>query len=346
MKKTSDTLTLRQVAKLARTSKSTVSRVLTKHPSVSPKTRARIEAVIAKHGFRPNLFARGLAGGRTGLVAVLASEMNSGFYAEVIRGIDEVAGQHDGHILTSFSHGIPDYTRLWHELATEGRVDGVILIAPPIEIMAAPIDDDSVPAVLCACRAPKHRKVWAGVDSVSVDNEKGMEELLRHLAEQGCRHLVHIAGPENMYDGVERRRAFERFIKSMPGLQGDVIYSALNREGGRAAALQYLAGRATWPDAFVSFNDSTALGVLEALREVGSSVPKPVAVTGCDDEPSSAFVGLTTLHMPMLELGRETARLLFERMERKGEDVPARASVIELSLKIRHTSLIGKAPVR
>jgi LacI family transcriptional regulator len=343
MKKDSDTLTLRQVAKLARTSKSTVSRVLTKHPSVSPKTRARIEAVILKHGFRPNLFARGLAGGRTGLIAVLAAEMNSGFYAEVIRGIDEVAGQHDGHILTSFSHGVPDYIRLWHELATEGRVDGIILIAPPLEIMSTPIQADFVPSVLCACRAPKHRKDWVGVDSVSLDNERGMDELLRHLAEQGCRDLVHIAGPNNIFDGIERRRAFERFIKSMPGLKGDVIQAVLNREGGRTAVLEYLGGRATWPDAFVAFNDSTALGVLEALRERGVSERKPVAVTGCDDEPSSAFVGLTTLHMPMLELGRETARLLFERMERKGGDLPVRASVIELSLKVRNTSLIGKA---
>jgi LacI family transcriptional regulator len=343
MKKDSDTLTLRQVAKLARTSKSTVSRVLTKHPSVSPKTRARIEAVIQKHGFRPNLFARGLAGGRTGLIAVLAAEMNSGFYAEVIRGIDEVAGQHDGHILTSFSHGIPDFTRLWHELVTEGRVDGVILIAPPLEIMSSPVKEDYVPSVLCACRAPKSRKGWANVDSVALNNERGMDELLRHLAEQGCRDLVHIAGPDNICDGIERRRAFESFIRNMPGLKGDVIQAVLNREGGRSAALEYLGKRETWPDAFVAFNDSTALGVLEALRERGGAERKPVAVTGCDDEPSSTFVGLTTLHMPMLELGRETARLLFERMEQKGEDVPVRSSVIELSLKVRQTSLVGRA---
>ena len=346
MKKQPATITLRQIATLARTSKSTVSRVLTKHPSVSPKTRARIEAVIQKHGFRPNLFARGLAGGRTGLIAVLAAEMNSGFYAEVIRGIDEVTGQHDGHILSSFAHGLSDYIRLWHELASGGRVDGIILIAPPLDILSTPAKRDYVPSVLCACRPLGNRKGWGNVDSVTLNNGQAMDELLRHLVEQGCRHLVHVAGPNNVFDGIDRRRTFERFIKNMPGLRGEVIQAALTREGGRAAALEYIGRNEVWPDAFVAFNDSTALGVLEALRERAVSVTKPVAVTGCDDEQSSAFVGLTTLHMPMLELGRETARLLFERIESKDEKVPAHNSVIELSLKVRSSSLVGKAQQR
>jgi len=338
MKKEGKRLTLRQIATLAHTSKSTVSRVLTKHPSVSPRTRARIESVISKQGFRPNLFARGLAGGKTGLVAVLAAEINSGFYAEVIKGIDEIAGQHDGHLLTSFAHGDRDFIRLWKEMSEGGRVDGIILIAPPMGMFSEQVEDHYVPSVLCACRALRNRKGWGEVDSVVLNNQRGFEELMQHLVAQGCRYFVHVAGPADIFDGVDRRRVFEKFIESDSSLKGDVIQATLTREGGRAAVHDYLSRHTGWPDAFVAFNDDTALGVLEALRDHGIAVPTPVAVAGCDDEPASTFVGLTTLHMPMVELGRETARLLFNRMEHRGEQLPVKTSMVDLSLRVRGSS--------
>ncbi len=340
MKKQDKSITLRQIAKLAHTSKSTVSRVLTNHPSVSPKTRARIKTVIRKHGFRPNLFARGLAGGRTGLIAVLASEINSGFLAEVIKGVDEIAGQHDGHLLSSFAHGNADYIRLWKELAEGGRVDGVILIAPPTEILDEPVRPNYVPVVLCACSGEKRTgKGWAQLDSVTVDNDKGISQTLTHLVDQGCRNLVHISGPTDIYDAMERRLSFERFLARNRNLRGEILQSAMSREGGKAAVLEYLNRRTGWPDAFVACNDPMALGVLEALREHSVSVPKPIAVTGCDDESSSGFVGLTTLHMPMVELGRETARLLFDRLDKKNDVPTGRHSVLDMTLKVRQSSL-------
>lgn len=342
MRNQKKTLTLRQIAKLARTSKSTVSRVLTNHPSVSPKTRERIQAVIQKHGFKPNLFARGLAGGRTGLIAVLTSEINSGFYAEVIKGVDEVASQYDGHVLSSFAHGIADYIDLWSGFATGGRVDGIILVAPPTDILGRSIGAGEVPVVLCACRPGRDDKNWSFVDTVTVHNGKGMIEMLRHLVEQGCTRLVHMAGPSNIWDAAERRASFDRFIADHTNLQGEVIELAMTRESGRAATLDYLKKNGGCPDAFVACNDLVALGAMEALKESGVRVPDTVAVTGCDDDAASTVLGLTTLHMPMVELGRETARLLFDRLKTRDPAVPARASVLDMALCVRSSSLIGK----
>ena len=342
MKTQKKTLTLRQIAKLARTSKSTVSRVLTNHPSVSPKTRERIQSVIKKHGFKPNLFARGLAGGKTGLIAVLTSEINSGFYAEVIKGVDEIASQNDGHVLSSFAHGTDDYIDLWSSLATGGRVDGIILIAPPTEILTRAIGSDEVPLVLCACRPEQRVNGWESVDTVTVHNEKGMVEMLRHVVEQGCARLVHMAGPPNIWDAAERRRSFERFIADHPNLAGEIIEIAMTRENGWSATLDYLKVNNEKPDAFIACNDLAALGILEALKESGIRVPDMVAVTGCDDDAASSVLGLTTLRMPMVELGRETARLLFERLNSRDRDIPARESVLDMMLCTRATSLAGK----
>jgi len=339
MKKEGKSLTLRQVAKLARTSKSTVSRVLTKHPSVSPKTRARIETVIEKHGFRPNLFARGLAGGRTGLIAVLTSEIGSGFYAEVIKGIDHVASQHEGHLLSSFAHGTEDYIHLWRNFASGGRVDGMILIAPPLDILSGRVQPEDVPVVLCACRGDRNTRGWERIDSVTVNNEKGMTEILRHLLDQGHKELVHVAGPSNIYDAVDRRRTFEQFLLDHPGLIGDIIETHMTRESGRTAVLEYLRNHPQPADAFVACNDLAALGIFEALKERGIKVPESVAVTGCDDDPASEILGLTTLHMPMQDLGREAARLLFDRLATKEKASSARHSVVEMTLRVRSTSL-------
>jgi len=342
MKKEKESLTLRQIAKLARTSKSTVSRVLTRHPSVSPKTRERVQAVIKKHGFKPNLFARGLAGGRTGLIAVLTSEINSGFYAEVIKGIDGVASQHEGHLLSSFAHGTEDYIDLWEGFSHGGRVDGIILIAPPMEIFSHETFSDDIPTVLCACGVDRSKYEWEEIDTVTVNNEAGINEILRHLVGQGCKKFLHIAGPHNIYDGMDRRRGFEQFMEDHPNLDGTVVETAMTRESGRGAALEYLKGSTDRPEAIVACNDLAALGILEALKESEIPVPDEIAVTGCDDDASSAILGLTTLHMPMLDLGRETARLLFDRLEARGDAIPARDSVVEMTLRVRGTSLAGR----
>jgi len=331
-------LTLRQIAELAGTSKSTVSRVLTKHPSVSPATRERIETVMREHGFQPNLFARGLAGGRTGLVAVLASEITSGFFAEVLHGIDEVAQSHEGHLLSCIAHGTEDYISLWRSFAKRGRVDGIVLLAPPMQIFEHPVLKDDVPVILCAARADKGKKGWGSVDSVNVNNDRAMADVCDHLLQNGKKHLVHIAGPRDVYDARERRKSFQRHTRGRAGVKADILQGGLSREDGQQTIANYLAKDNDMPDALLAFNDSTAYGILEGLREQKIAVPKTVAVTGCDDEPASAILGLTSLYMPMREIGREAGRLLFDRLSASGASERARHSVLDLNLVVRTSS--------
>ena len=118
----------------------------------------------------------------------------------------------------------------------------------------------------------------------------------------------------------------------------------MTRESGRVAILRYLQQSPLSVDAFVAVNDLAALGTLEALKELGLAVPKNVAVTGFDDDDASGILGLTTIHMPMLDLGRETARLLFERLARQREALPVQRSTVGMTLKVRTTSLRSQPP--
>lgn len=339
MKSDKKRLTLRQIAQLARTSKSTVSRVLTNHPSVSPSTRMRIEAAIRKHGYHPNIFARGLAGGRTGLIATLATEINSGFFAEVLKGVNQVVKQNGGHVMSSFAHDNSDYIHLWQSLSEEGRADGIILIAPPAEILAEPYSpEEQPPTVLCACRPGRNSKGWDRASSVTVGNQQGMTELLQHLAERGCRHVAYVAGPRNVFDAEERLTGVKMFAALRPGFTLDILQGGQDREQGYQTILDYMSKRPGPPDAFVAFNDSTAFGVLQALKEIGVAVPAQARVTGCDDEDAAAAVGLTTLHMNMVGLGQEAARLLYRQLGNREGMQPAEHVVIDMQVKARTTT--------
>lgn len=325
-------LNLRQIARLARTSKSSVSRVLTNHPSVAPATRARIEKVIRKHGFQPNVFARGLAGGRTGLVAAITAEMTSGFYAEVLKGIDQVVSERGGHVLSSFAHGPDDYAKFWRKMVDSRQADGIVLIAPPLGVFDKPPHSPDYPTVLCAARPPEGAAPgWADMPSVTVNNHAGMAQLLQALHEHGIRRVAYLAGPPYVFDANERRQAVLDFAAAHREWKVDVVQAGHGHEAGRDVAAAYL-DRHGAPDAFVCFNDATAYGALNALREHGRS---NVLVTGVDDETAARAMNLTTLHMPMPELGQAAARLLVERIAPSAPDLPARHEVVDLDLMWR-----------
>lgn len=332
------TLTLRQIAELAGTSKSTVSRVLTHHPSVSPETRAHIEEVIKKHGFEPNIFARGLAGGRTGLIAVICSEITSGFFAEVLHGIDEVAQHEHGHLLSCVAHGVDDYVQLWQSFARPGRVDGTILIAPPVELFEYTVDS-ALPMALCAARpsASEAGQGWNTVDTATVDNKRAFHRAVEHVYTMGCRKMVHVAGPHNIHDARLRRQGFEEATAAHDDIEATIIDGGLEREDGARAMSAFLSAHDV-PDAVLAFNDSLAYGILSTLQECEIDVPGRIAVSGCDDEPASSILGLTTLHMPMRELGREAGRLLFEKLRPGAQKTGVQHSVLNLSLEIRRST--------
>ena len=208
-------LSLIEIARLAGTSKSTVSRVLRNQPRVSPETRKRVQEVIKAQGFRPNVLARGLTGARTGMIALLCRWMESDFASEVIRGADVEIQSRGDHLLSSFAHASDAYTDLWLNFVGGGQIDGIILVAPPAEIFDQTIRSSFKPIVMCAAQPTAGKAEWEKVDRVMLDNESGMRRAVEHLIQQGYTRLAHLEGPPNNFDG-ERRR--ESFLATVAGL--------------------------------------------------------------------------------------------------------------------------------
>jgi LacI family transcriptional regulator len=221
----------------------------------------------------------------------------------------------EGHLLSSIAHSTEDYIRLWRHFATGNRVDGIVLVAPTVELYEHQVDPELIPSALCLSRPTRNRKGWDAVDSVTLDNREAMERLLQHVYQLGARTLLHPAGLMDNVDARERKKAFIQFVRQYDDVTGEVLPGGPTRSGGRESVLNYLEERShPVPDAILCFNDSTAFGALEALRKTTREKTEHVLVTGFDGEPAADLLGLTTIHAPATEIGRESARLLYRRM--------------------------------
>jgi LacI family transcriptional regulator len=331
-------LTLYEVAKLAGVSKSTVSRVLMDQADVSAKTKARILKIMEESGYRPSRMARSLAGGRSNLIAVVTSGMFSGYYAEVLRGIDVVAHDRGVRIVTSIVHDEGEYSTLLREYAHPGQVDGVILVAPPLALFKTPAPEGGVPLVMVSASATGSRKGWGRFDSVTVDNSGAMERAVDHLVAGGRVRLLHLAGSKTGYDARERCAAFDEVVRKHPKVRGRILPTGPTSGEAAEQLLEFWSAEANRADGIIAYNDDIAIASVKALRSRGIRVPEDVAVVGCDDEHAAEIMGLTTLHMPMVGLGEEAARLLFGRADGEALQVLARQSVLDMPLLIRATT--------
>ena len=331
-------LSVIEIAKLAGTSKSTVSRVLRNQPRVSPATRKRVQEIIKAQGFRPNVLARGLTGARTGMIALLCRWMESDFASEVIRGADVEVQSRGDHLLSSFAHASDAYIDLWLNFVGGGQIDGVILVAPPAEIFTQTIRASFRPIVMCAAQSTRGRSAWEKIDRVMLDNEGGMRRAVDHVVGQGYTRLAHLEGPPNNYDGDRRREAFLAAIAQHRNVTGRIIHECWNEEMAYWRMVELLKADRRACDAYIAFNDGIAIGVLRALREAGVRTPGEAAVVGWDDSRFAGFAELTTVHVPMAEIGRQAAMLLYNQINAKKANVAGNCIELDTSLSIRKSS--------
>lgn len=338
-------LNLKEVAKLAGVSKSTVSRVLRNEPRVSPITRERVKTIIQELKYQPNVFARGLKGAKTGLIGVLSRWIESGFFAELLRHIDDEVKPRGGRLLCSFTPYVDEYTEQWRIFAQGGQVDGVILIAPEVDLFRQSVQPGDVPCVVCCADPAWGGPSWRCVDSVNLCNKEGMQALVQHLYQAGCRRLMHFAGENSTLDGRERADAFLEAAAAYLDVQATIEGEAWTMEMGRDVMRDFIECKRPMPDAFVAFNDAAAVGMVKALREAGREVPRDVVVTGWDNEAIAELADLTTVDLPVRDIARLGVGLLFERMAEDKRMAPSRHERVPVRLIPRtSTSRSGVRP--
>lgn len=301
--------TIRDVAREAAVSVASVSRALNGHSSVHPETRARVVAAADALGYVPHAGARSLSLARSHAIGVVLPDLHGEFFSEIVRGMDREVGARGYHLLLSNMHADAELAAQAMR-SMRGRVDGLIVMAPQLD--AAGLDaalPRGVPAVL----VNSHDGI--GRAAFRIDNASGIAASVAHLAALGRRRLVHVAGPAANIDARERADAYRAALaRHAPDVAPIVVEGDFHEESG-AEAVAMLRNMGAAYDGIVAGNDMMALGVLRALREQGVDVPGAVAVTGFDDIPLARYLGLTTVRVPLAEMGARAVGRLVDALE-------------------------------
>lgn len=329
-------VTIRDVAKVADVSATTVSRVFNHSELVTDETQERVRTVAKNMGYRPNATAQSLSHGRTQVVGVILPAPHGEFFSEIIRGIDEVAQQAEHYLLISSSH----YSLSESEAALDalrGRVDGLLIMTTHVEAQTELLNDIAmdVPVVFMNSALGD-----APYNAFEIENRGGAHAATTHLIECGYERIGIILGPPDSHDVQERLQGYRDALTeagidpdAQPSIKGD-----FTRASGYEAGQEILALDPR-PDAFFACNDYMAIGAMAALQKAGLHVPNDMAMAGFDDIPSARYntPALTTVRVPVYDLGRKAARRLFDLLQ-GGTSAAPRQHILPSELVVRSST--------
>ncbi|MFN8155849.1 MAG: LacI family DNA-binding transcriptional regulator [Candidatus Nanopelagicales bacterium] len=315
--RTSSRPTLEQVAALAGVSRGTASRVLSGASNVSESAVEAVRRAAAELHYRPNLAARSLVTGRTGLVGLLVNEpqhklWTDPFFGELARGAHDRLAEDGVALILSLATEESERDKLV-ELATT-RLDGVLIVrGGGDEKLVHSLVDAGVTAVTAGRPAESLVERVGWVDS---ENRAGARTAVEHLVEKGRRRIGLITGPEDMTVVQDRLAGWQEALKDAGLDAGDELVetAAFTIDSG-ADALARLLERVPDLDAVFAMNDLMALGAMRQLRVAGKDVPGDVAVVGFDDLlAESSSPTLTTMAQDVQGFGVAMASLLLEQL--------------------------------
>ena len=321
-RRSSNAVTIRDVAERSGFSSATVSIVLNNAPLaryIPDSTKARIHRAATQLGYRPNLFARSLRSRRSHTVGVMVFDMTDPYCTLVLRGIENCL--YEASFLPILTDVHNDRTRFerYLEMLLDRRIEGLVVLANwtylDINVLAD-LEKSKIPTVMVS-RELKNEKV----SSVIVDNALGARAALEHLHSLGHRKIAFIRGPHSLVDTIPRWRGVRaaandlnlkidsRLVVDLPESRDP--FSSF--EDGYKLTEQLLHRRVPFT-AVMAFDDMTAFGAIRALSKAGVSVPDQCSVIGFDDVAPAAVYhpALTTIRQPMEVMGESAATLVIE----------------------------------
>jgi len=330
-------LTLEKVGQLAGVSRSTVSRVVNGHPSVSGEVRERVWKVIRETGYQPHAAARSLVTRRTQIIGVIIPESVARLFVDpffplLLGGITATCNTRGYHLMLSLFNGPANPEELYRRLVHSGHLDGVVVASARIDDpLVCRLLQDEIPFILVG------RHVDDRVRYVDADNVGGARMAVEHLIRLGHRRIGAITGPLGTPAGADRLIGYKRALEaSRIAVQEDLVVEGDYSKGSGATGMQQLLPAR--PSAVFCASDSMAIGALETIREAGLRVPDDIALVGFDDVPVATAVepALTTVRQPIEGLGTMAAELLLNLLENPPDgQAPGQRIILPAKLIVR-----------
>lgn len=312
--------TIKELAKLANVSIATVSRALNDDKKVKASTKMLIQKLATETNYNPNLLARSFVTKKSNIIGLVMPDIFGEFFMEIIRGVDEVCYNNGYYTMVTSSHSNRSIVEAIVDYLGKGIVGGLILMTPLLEDdVRETLEKSKIPLVVISGKTSARK--W---DSISIDNFGGSYSVVEYLIKKGHKKIAHITGPLKNNDSIQREAGYKQALKDygIPLEKSWIIGGDFSINSGQSACEKLMTSN-NRPEVIFASNDMMAIGCYVAARNLKLKIPVDFGVAGFDDIFVSQFLNprLTSVHVPIFELGTNAAQILINKMNNKSDKV-------------------------
>ncbi len=329
--------TILDVARLARVSTATVSRVINAPDSVREQTREKVLLAMAKCNYKYNALARGFVTKKSNTIGLIIPTISNAVFADSTLGVQEYADQKNIRVVLGNSYYKYSQEENLVKVLRESQVDGLIITTTNLkgEILKSLVDEN-FPFVLL------FSTVKGGpISAVGIDNYRGGYMATEHLISLGHKRICMVAGKFSMTDrSFHRWHGYKKCLRHN-GILYDkelLVQTDYSLSGGRDS-IKKLLSLPSPPTAVFCSNDYIALGAIKGAREAGLTLPDELSIVGFDDMQTASYMvpALTTIRQPAHEMGQRAAKLLLQLIEKRSKPVQ---DMMDSTLIVRESTTI------
>lgn len=325
-------VTIKDIAKVAGVSHTTVSRALKRHPAISIETTERIQNIAQQMGYTPSAVAQSLLARRTMTIGMVVTTIADPFITRVVEGVESVAQAANYSVFLATSHNNPNQEIAVVEMLHHRRVDAIIVTASRVgSLYTSQLDKTQVPIVLI-----NNQEEGEYLHSIGVDDVQGAQLAVEHLISLGHRRIGYLGVNNRPRSNKRRLTGYQNALKQT-GIKFDpaLIFhpEADYTTRGQKGLPYFLSANAT---AIFCYNDLTAMGLIMACRQRNIAVPDQLSVVGFDNVEFSTYVTppLTTIAQPRLILGQMAMKMTLSLLN----DQDAQDQVLPCELIVREST--------
>lgn len=299
--------TIRDVAKLAKVSVATVSRVMN-GGYVSDATKKKVLESMKELNYEQNIVAQSLNHKKSKTIALVIPDITNPYFPQLARAVEDVAHENGYTILLFNSDEESEKTDNYIRIAQQRYIDGIILATSITDYK-----DIEIPIVVL------DRVIDPGIDSIVSKNKEGGKIATKHLIEIGCKKIAHLRGPKNVTSANERYEGYLEIVKSLPWYSNKLTAQAnFDIKLALETTTKLLIDHPDIDGIFAG-NDLMAVGAIKAIKKIGKRIPEDVALIGFDDIEFTHYIEpeLSTIQQPMYEMGALGTKILLDKINGK-----------------------------